>query len=629
MLSIVEEKTEDLFTRIKSLIPADAKITDIKYEACEIVLYTKNPEFLTGSQELIKDIVTKLKKRILVRPDPSITKDPEEAERLIKEIIPKEANLKAIDFEPEFGKVIIEVEKPGIAIGKSGEILNEVKKKTLWAPSIKRAPVIPNDIIKTLRELIHSESAFRKDFLNKVGERIHSGWKGTEWVRVSGLGACREVGRSAIFVQTPESNVLLDCGIKPGSNEFPMLTAPEFNIQSLDAIIISHAHLDHVGALPFLYERGYNGPVYMTAPTRDIMVMLCLDYLDIMQKEGKTAPYSTKGIREAVRHSITLDYGEVSDLTPDIRLTLGNAGHILGSSLIHLHIGNGLHNILYTGDFKFDRTALYDPAVTGFPRVETLITESTYGAAEDKQPKREEAENMLVEIVKKTIEKKGKVLIPSFAVERAQDVIVILSKAGIDVPIYLDGMLWDATAIHTAYPEFLKRELQKEILAENKNPFLMENLKRIGSQSERDEVLASKKPCVILATSGMLIGGPVMSYLAGIVENKKNALVFVSYQAENTLGRKIQKGWREVPVVEDGKTYAVPIKCEVTSIPGLSGHSDRTQLMNYVGHLKQKPQRVFCIHGESEKCLDLARSIHRTYDCETYALRTLDALRLV
>ncbi|MEM5772326.1 MAG: beta-CASP ribonuclease aCPSF1 [Candidatus Aenigmatarchaeota archaeon] len=626
---MVEQKTVELFERIKQMLPSNAEITDIRFEACEIIIYTKNKEFFVDPGEKIKEIVNTIKKRIILRPDPSITKDPETVEKIIKEIIPPEAGLKAIDFEPEFSKVIIEVEKPGVAIGKSGEILKEIKKQTFWAPSIKRTPLIPNDIIKTLRELIHAESSFRKEFLDSVGRRIHSGWKGTDWVRITALGACREVGRSAILVQTPESNVLLDCGIKPGSNEFPFLNAPELNIQSLDAIVIGHAHLDHVGALPFLYERGYTGPVYMTAPTRDIMVMLCMDYIDIMQKEGKSAPYTTKGIKEAVRHSITLDYGEVSDITPDMRLTFGNAGHILGSSLIHLHIGEGLHNILYTSDFKFDRTALYDPASTDFSRVETLITESTYGGTEDKQPKRAEAEQMLIDTINKILEKKGKVLIPSFAVERAQDIIAILGKHNLEVPIYLDGMLWDATAIHTAYPEFLSKELQKAILTQGDNPFMKPNLKRVGSVDERNAVLESKEPCIILATSGMLIGGPVMNYLAGIAENKKNALIFVSYQAENTLGKKIQKGWREVPVVENGKTIPVPIKCEVITIPGLSGHSDRTQLMNYVGHLRQKPQKVICVHGEESKCLDLAKSIHKTYKCETIAPKALDAIRLV
>lgn len=628
MFRIVQEKTEDLFKKVKSMLPPKAGITDIRFEACEIILYTKNKTFFVECGNTIKTIVDTIKKRVIVRPSPSITKDPEEVEKIIRAIVPEEAGLKAIEFEPEFGKVIIEAEKPGMVIGKEGETLKKIRAETLWAPYIKRAPVIPNDIIKTLRELTHRESAFRKTFLDKIGKRIHDTWKPTEWVRLTALGGFQEVGRSALFLQTPESRVLLDCGIKPGTNEFPYLTVPEFNIHDLNAIVLSHAHLDHCGLIPFLYEKGYEGPLYLTAPTRDMMVMLCLDFIDILQKEGKTPPYTSKGIKEAVRHSITLNYGEVSDITGDIKLTFKNAGHILGSSLIHLHVGEGLHNLLYTADFKFDRTVLYDPASTDFTRVETLITESTYGLPTDKQPRRPEAEAMLINTINSVIERKGKVLIPSFAVERAQDIIAILFKNKFEAPIYLDGMLWDATAIHTAYPEFLSRELQKSILVDNINPFLMENIKRVGSEKERNSIINSKEPCVILATSGMLVGGPVMNYLAGIAENKKNMLMFVSYQAENTLGRKIQRGWKEIPLVENGKNIAVPIKCDVVTVEGLSGHSDFTQLMNYVSHLKAMPNRVICNHGEESKCIELAKSIHKAFKIETSAPRLLETIRL-
>src|SRR3972149_3046142 len=247
---MVEEKTSDLFEKVKSALPDNASISDIKFEGSEIVLYTKSRDFFVSEENTIKGLVSSLKKRIILRPDPSITLDMEKAKILIEKIVPKEAGLKEINFEPEFGKIVLEADKPGLVIGRGGETSKEIKKQTLWSPSIKRSPAIPSDVVKVLREIIYKESAFRKGFLDKVGRSIHSGWKETEWVRITTLGAAREVGRSALLLQTPESRVLLDCGIKPGGNEFPYLTAPEFNLQTLDSIILSHAHMDHAGAIP-------------------------------------------------------------------------------------------------------------------------------------------------------------------------------------------------------------------------------------------------------------------------------------------------------------------------------------------------------------------------------------------
>lgn len=625
---MVEEKTTDLFAKVKEDLPSDAKISDIKYEGCEIILYTKSKEFYLEKSDMIKSIVTKLKKRIVLRPDPSICLDMEDAKKIIKKIIPEEAGVKEITFEPAFSKVTIEADKPGLVIGKGGETLSEIKKETLWFPVIKRAPAIPSDVVKVLREIIYEESEFRKEFLDQVGKNIHSGWKETRWIRLSALGGFREVGRSCLLVQTPESKVLLDCGIKPGNNEFPFLDAPEFNINELNAIVLSHAHMDHCGAIPLLYKMGYKGPLYCTYPTRDLMVLLCMDYVNIMQREGGNAPYSTKDIKEAVKHTICMEYDEVSDITPDMRLTLLNSGHIMGGSLVHLHVGNGLHNILYTGDIKFDRTALFEPASSNFKRAETIISESTYGGSEDVQPKRDETEQALIDTVNNTMKRGGKVLIPSFAVERSQDLMVILHKHGFKGPVYLDGMIWDATAIHTTYPEYFNRDLQREILQKGENPFTDKMFIRIGSSAEREKILKSKDPCVIIATSGMLIAGPSVWWLKNLAEDKNNTLLFVGYQGEGSLGRRIQKGWTEIPMEDNGKNRTVPINLEIKTITGLSGHSDIKQLMNYLTRLKQRPERVIVNHGESSKCIDFSRNVHKVMRVETMAPKNLEVIRL-
>jgi len=165
-------------------------------------------------------------------------------------------------------------------------------------------------------------------------------------VRITALGGFLEVGRSAVLVETPESKVLLDVGLNPSANMFgeklfPRLDIDQLKIEELDAVVITHAHLDHCGMVPFLFKYGYEGPVYTTVPTRDIMALMQLDSLDVVEKEGKPIPYSAKEVRKELLHTITLDYGEVTDIAPDIRLTFYNAGHILGSAMAHLHIGDG------------------------------------------------------------------------------------------------------------------------------------------------------------------------------------------------------------------------------------------------------------------------------------------------
>ncbi len=617
----------EIIEEIKSSLPSNADVTEILFEGSEIIVYTKNEEFFRNSTELIKRIVNKIKKRVEVRADSRILLDQKETKELIKNVVPKEAGIRDIYFEPEFAKVVIHAEKPGLVIGKNGETILEIKEKSLWTPEIKRAPVIDSDLIKSIRKMLHKEAGNRKKFLNKIGEKIYSPHKKVEWIRMTSFGAFREVGRSAILVQTPESRVLLDCGISVGSatRPYPYLDVPEFNIQDLDAVVITHSHLDHCGFLPYLYEYGYTGPVYCTRPTRDLMALLQLDYLQVCQRENKKTPYTSKGIEKAIKHCITLEYGEVSDITPDIRLTLQNAGHLLGSASAHLHIGNGLYNLLYTGDMKYENTTLFEKASTDYARCETLIIESTYGGAEDILPSYKEGEAKLVEIIKKTLERKGRVLVPVFAVGRSQDVIAILSKTDIDVPIYLDGMIWDATAIHTAYPEFMSKYIRDKILHKGKNPFNDPRLKGIGSQKERQEVLESTEPCVVLATSGMLVGGPAIEYLQNFASDERNTLIFVGYQGEGTLGRRIQKGWKQVQL-DNGK--AIELKLNIETIQGLSGHSDRNQLINFVRNLKAKPRRIIINHGDNGKCLELARDLHKMFKVETLAPKNLETIRL-
>ena len=197
-----------------------------------------------------------------------------------------------------------------------------------------------------------------------------------------------------------------------------------------------------------------------------------------------------------------------------------------------------------------------------------------------------------------------------------------------DVPVYIDGMVWDITAIHTAYPEFLNNAVKKRIFHKDSNPFLAKYFKQVGSHKERMQIIEEKESCIILATSGMLVGGPSVEYLKQFGNNSNNSLLFVCYQGEGSLGRKIQRGATEFITMQGQKQELNPVKLEVHTIEGLTGHSGRQQLMNFVTKCDPKPKKIIINHGESSRSLDLASSLHKQNRLETVVPRNLDALRL-
>ncbi|MFH1770389.1 MAG: beta-CASP ribonuclease aCPSF1 [archaeon] len=615
----------------------EGKIDNASYEGANIVLYTKDKEFFKNDKGIVKEIVNKIKKRIELRPDPSICMPEDKAEKKINQLIGKDAGIDKIIFDPQRSIVIIEVEKPGNAIGKQGDILKQIKDETFWIPIIKRKPAIRSELIENIRSVLYQNSDYRRTFLHKTGERIYNGWmrgRKEEWIRLTFLGAARQVGRSAILLQTPESRVLLDCGMDVASDAkaYPYLEAPEFDIKELDAVIVSHAHIDHSGVVPLLFKYGYRGPVYCTEPTRDISSLLQLDLIKIQRGEGKDPIYTTDDVKETVKHTITLEYGEVTDITPDIRITFYNAGHILGSAMTHIHIGNGLHNFLYTGDLKYAKTNLLSPASTRFPRLETMMIEATYGAKDSISQNPREQDVVLGKIVKTTIGRGGKILIPVLGSGRAQEVIALIERmireGTMDkVPVYIDGLVWDITAIHTAYPEFLNNTIRDQIFHKDNNPFIQDNIKRVGSKKERQMVIEEEGACVILATSGMLVGGPSIEYLKNLGDNPKNALVFTCYQGEGSLGRRILQGIKEINFKEGAKNIIMELKMEIHKLE-ITGHSDRRELMNFVLRCSPKPKKIIVNHGEASRCIDLAKSIHKTNRIETIAPRNLEAIRL-
>jgi len=611
-------------------------ISDATFEGANIVLYTEDKEFFRTGEAKIKEIVNKIKKRVELRVDKKALSSEEETEKTIRALVPEEAEILNIIFDVQRSVVIIEAKKPGLVIGKQGSILNDIKKSTLWIPIVQRSPSIPSKITEKVRSVLYANNTYRRKFLNAIGKKIYKEWnpeKKDMWVRLTYLGGGRQVGRSCLLLHTPNSKVLLDCGINPaiteGSEKFPYMNISEIgDINSIDAIILSHAHTDHSALIPYLYKMGYRGPVYMTAPTRDIASLLQLDFIGVAYKKAEAPLYKSEDIKEMVRHSITLGYGEVTDITPDIRITFYNAGHVLGAAQVHINIGNGLHNFVYSGDTKYGKTRLLDSATNHFPRIETLQLEATYGGRENVLPPRRETEKKFIEMAKKTIERGGKILIPELGLGHAQETILRIEEAIRigelpNVPVYIDGMIWDINAIHTAYPDFLSSSVRNLIFQDN-NPFLSDIFKRIGSPTERKNVIEGG-PCIIVATSGMLVGGASVEYLRHLADNPKNLLVFGCFQGAGSLGRQIQEGNKDV-TFEGGDR--VKINIQVETLDGLSAHSGRNELLQYINRMNPKPKKIIINHGEISRCLDLASTIHRANRIETTVPRNLETIRL-
>ncbi|HUR68548.1 MAG TPA: beta-CASP ribonuclease aCPSF1 [Candidatus Thermoplasmatota archaeon] len=634
----VEELLKEIREEVKKEIPATVEVTDIEFEAAVLVIYTKHPERFAEDEDLVRRLAKKLRKRVVVRPDPSVLASVDKSDKTIRDLVPAEAEITELYFEPDIGEVIIEARKPGLVIGRHGTTLNDITKAIGWAPKVIRTPPIPSKNVKEIRQYLRTIADERKEILHRVGRRIYRGGvKEEQWVRWTSLGGYREVGRSCHLLQTQDTKILIDCGVNFANDDkaTPYLHLGEvWPLTQLDAVILTHAHMDHCGLIPLLYKYGYDGPVYLTAPTRDLAVLLCMDYIKIAAAEGKKPPYESDHIRDFVKHSVTLEFGDTTDIAPDVKLTFSNSGHILGSAVSHFHIGDGFYNVCCTSDMKYERTWLFNPTNNKFPRLETLIMEATYGGRNDFQPTRQQAQDQMKEICQRVLPRGGKLVVPCFAVGRSQEIMLVMEELIRNgdvprVPVYLDGMIWEATAIHTAYPEYLNNELRNEIFHEGSNPLLSDIFIRVDSQEMRRKVLDATEPCVVLATSGMMSGGPVMEYFRHWAQDKRNALVFVGFQAGGTLGRRIQQGWREIPMsAERGRSGVVKVEMDVETVDGFSGHSDRRQLMNYINNITPKPDHVITMHGEESKCIDLATSIHKKYHMRTEAPMNLETIRL-
>ncbi len=630
---------QSVMATILQSIPKEAQVSKIDYEGPRIALYTKSPSFLMENNQIVSDLVNVIKKRIVVRTEESIRKNEEDARQIISKAMPKEAEMGGTFFDTATGEVSIEVKRPWLLQNNSEFNSAKLTEQTGWRLRIRKATTIQSSTIQQINYNLKLSSTERAKHLKQIGESIfRPRLAQRSEVSLMTLGGFGQVGRSSMILTTPESKILIDCGVNPGartpSEAFPRLDWANITLDELDAVVIGHAHLDHTGFLPVLCKYGYKGPIYCTEPTLPMMNLIQLDAIRVAAAQGRAPMYAERDVKQIMRQTVTIPYGTVTDISPDIKLVFSNAGHILGSATCHFHIGNGDHNFVYTGDIKFGKSILFESASWNYPRVETLLIESTYGAREDIQPTRQEVESAFINAVNNTLVDGGKVLIPIPAVGRAQEIMMVIDyymKAGqmVEAPVFMEGMIAEATAIHEAYPEYLARELRQKILETDDNPFDSEYFTNIEHSDAREEPLRDGTPCIILATSGMLEGGPVLEYFRNIAPGNKNKIIFVSYQVNGTLGRRVLDGSKQVSLMgREGKVEVVNVNCSMIKLDGFSGHSDYNQLMSFVHKLRPKLRRVLVNHGERRKCENFAMNIRRQFRIPAHYPQVQEAIRL-
>ncbi len=408
-------------------------------------------------------------------------------------------------------------------------------------------------------------------------------------------GAAQEVGRSCIMVSTGKTKILLDAGVKPEDNDAPRIE--DKDLKSIDAIIISHAHIDHCAYLPHIYSMGYKGYVYTTKPTMELMAVLIADYMHLVNPKDVTK----EGLDSLAKHFKIIDYKKEFRIK-DLRCEFISAGHIVGSAVTK--VTDGRRTLVYTGDINLTNTRLLDGADLEGLRADTLITESTYGAKTDIKANEKEQAPLFLKSIKETITQGGKVIIPSFAVGRAQEVLLFLDdyiKSGLipKVPVYVDGMINKTMKIHRHNVIFCRRELQMRILMSDEDPFKSPNFTPIEGKDMRGKIAKSDESCIVVTTSGMVTGGPVLYYLTRWAGNSANKLILIGYQPDGTRGRQLQDGDKELVI--DKRKVKIALKVETFH---MSAHADRKQLElipKRIAGLKQ----IFLVHGEPEKMDDL------------------------
>ena len=417
------------------------------------------------------------------------------------------------------------------------------------------------------------------------------------------LGAAREVGRSAFQVNCDGTNLLLDYGVMFGS---PRGTPPTYPLhvkpKDIDSVIITHAHLDHSGCVPSLFVSG-NCNVYATPPTFDLSKLLINDMLKI---EKNSHSFDIPEVNNMMQHAKQIQFKE-KIVRGNTKFELRSSGHVLGGSTVLVE--SNKKKLFYTGDINLRGSRMLPPADLDIGDIDLLITESTY--SQEKQIPRSKSEHDFLEFANEVMDNKGTLFVPSFSVERSQEIACVLRNANFKHRVIMDGMALKVNEIILKHPEYLKEpEIFKDVL---------DKVVAIHEHGERKKALS--EPCVVISPAGMLVGGNAVYYLQQLAFDDKNGIALVSYQGEGTPGKQLLDTGK---ISTKGKDMKVNAQVKQFQF---SGHADRDGLFDMIKNIKGNP-KVLTVHGDNDSCIKFAEEIHEKFGLDAVAPKIDDTISI-
>ncbi len=443
---------------------------------------------------------------------------------------------------------------------------------------------------------------------------------GEESLSIGFLGGAGTVTGSKTLLEFDDQKILVDCGLFQGLKVFRQLNWQPLPVlpSRINSVLITHAHLDHVGYIPLLVKNGFKGSIYATPPTCDLAKVILRDSAKLQEEEAwlanqggytKHQPavplYTLKDAEESLKNFVPVEEGRVISFTKEFSFRFLKSGHILGSAFIEINFKNRI--IVFSGDLGRANPVLLAPP-TKIPEADYLILESTYG---DRDHSKTLTEDALAYLVNDALRKKGNLIIPTFAVERAQEIMFILNTLReknmipASVPVYLDSPMGiDATEVMMNYPAWHK--LSQEMISK-----MVHDIIKVRELSETINIIKDKRSKIIIAGSGMLSGGRALEYLKAYVEDRRTTVLFVGYQAEGTRGRAMLRGAEKIKI--HGHYYF--INADIKEISSFSGHADRSEIIQWLFGFTKLPQKIFLNHGELKSSDALRMQINETFSC--------------
>jgi len=441
-------------------------------------------------------------------------------------------------------------------------------------------------------------------------------------VKIHFLGASGTVTGSKFLLETPKLNILIDCGMFQGLKELRLLNwkALSFPPEKIDVVLLTHGHLDHCGYLPRLVKQGFHNSILGTAPTLAIASVILLDSAKIQEEDAERANekeytihkpalplYSIEDAEKTLELFKTIEPDIWTDLSPDIKYRFKKNGHIIGATFIELEIFGKI--FVFSGDIGRKEDLLLEPP--NRPRwADYLFIESTYG---NRLHSEEDVDELLIEAVKETIQNNGNLIIPSFAVERLQTLMYKLWKLYLknkipNIPMFIDSPMGnEVLRIFEQFPAWHKIPVQEYKAMSN-------HFNIITSYKDTWKTIDDKRSKVVIAASGMVTGGRILTYLRYLIDKPETIVLLVGFQAEGTRGRQLEEGAHEIKIY--GKYY--PVKAKIKNIKSLSAHADQQGLIEWVSEVKNIPEKVFIIHGEKTASDVLRLKIKDSYNWQVH-----------